>query len=54
MATRTTAPEHRQHELLNELATLGFCLPGSLSTRQIRGGKAGCRCKADPPQGSRR
>ena len=50
MAKRTQAPEQRQHELLAELATLGFCLPGSLSTRQMRCGKPGCRCKADPPQ----
>jgi hypothetical protein len=50
MANRTEAPEQRQHELLNELTALGFCLPGSLSTRRMRCGKAGCRCKADPPQ----
>src|SRR5487761_590547 len=45
-----TNPEQRQHELLAELAALGFCLPGSLQTRQMRCGKPGCRCKADPPQ----
>ncbi len=45
-----TNPEQRHHELLDELATLGFCLPGSLQTRQMRCGKPGCRCKADPPQ----
>jgi hypothetical protein len=50
MANRTEAPQQRLHELLNELAALGFCLPGSLSTRQMRCGKPGCRCKADPPQ----
>ncbi|MGB0095902.1 MAG: DUF6788 family protein [Solirubrobacteraceae bacterium] len=50
MANRIQAPEHRQHELLDELTTLGFCLPGSLSTRHMRCGKPGCRCKADPPQ----
>jgi hypothetical protein len=50
MTKRTDAPEQRQHELLDELAALGFCLPGSLSTRQMRCGKPGCRCKADPPQ----
>jgi hypothetical protein len=50
MTNRTEAPEQRQHELLNELAALGFCLPGSLSTRQMRCGKTHCRCKADPPQ----
>jgi hypothetical protein len=50
MAKRTKAPEQRLHELLDELAGLGFCLPGSFSTRQMRCGKTGCRCKADPPQ----
>ena len=50
MAKRTQAPQQRQHELLHELAALDFCLPGSLSTRQMRCGKPGCRCKADPPQ----
>jgi hypothetical protein len=50
IAKRTQAPEQRLHELQAELAGLGFCLPGSLSTRQMRCGKTGCRCKADPPQ----
>jgi hypothetical protein len=50
MAKRTQAPEQRLHELLDELTQLGFCLPGSLSTRHMRCGKASCRCKADPPQ----
>ncbi len=50
MTKRTDVPEQRQHELLDELAALGFCLPGSLSTRHMRCGKTGCRCKADPPQ----
>jgi hypothetical protein len=50
MTKRTDPPEQRQHELLDELAALGLCLPGSLSTRQMRCGKPGCRCKADPPQ----
>jgi hypothetical protein len=48
MSNHTNPP--RQHELLDELAALGFCLPGSLTTRQMRCGKPGCRCKADPPQ----
>jgi hypothetical protein len=50
MAKRTQPPEQRLHELLDELAGLGFCLPGSLTTRQMRCGKPGCRCKADPHQ----
>jgi len=50
MTTPTDTPEQRQHELIDELAALGFCLPGSLTTRRMRCGKTGCRCKADPPQ----
>jgi hypothetical protein len=46
------APEHQQRlqEILQELATLGFCLPGSVAERQIRCPKPGCRCHASPPQ----
>jgi hypothetical protein len=42
----------KQHltKLLDELAGLGFCLPGSISTRRMRCGNPRCRCKADPPQ----
>ncbi len=31
------------------LAQTGFALPGTVTTRELRCGKAGCRCKADPP-----
>jgi hypothetical protein len=43
-----TWPEHqrRLHEILEELATLGFCLPGSVAERHI----PGCHCHHDPPQ----
>lgn len=46
------APEHQQRlrEIVTELATLGFCLPGSVAERHIRCPKPGCRCHADPPQ----
>jgi hypothetical protein len=50
MAEPDRAPEQRQAELLAELSQLGFCLPGSLSTRRLRCGNPRCRCKADPPQ----
>ncbi|MDQ2759630.1 MAG: hypothetical protein M3Y17_04110 [Actinomycetota bacterium] len=43
-------PEKRLAELLQRLATIGFCLPGSISTRRMRCGNPRCRCKADPPQ----
>ena len=32
-----------------ELADIGYCLPGSVTERRLRCGKAGCACKADPP-----
>jgi hypothetical protein len=50
MAKRTRAPEQRLRELSQQLATPGFCLPGSINTRQMRCGNPNCRCKADPPQ----
>ena len=45
-------PEHQQRlqAILAELATLGFCLPGSVAERHIRCPNPGCRCHADPPQ----
>jgi hypothetical protein len=46
------ASEHEQRlrEILGELATLGFCLPGSVAERRIRCPNAGCRCHHDPPK----
>ena len=47
-----TWPKHqrRLQEILQELATLGFCLPGSVAERHIRCPNPGCRCHHDPPQ----
>jgi hypothetical protein len=42
--------ERRRRELQAELAALGFCLPGTLTVREIRCPSHGCRCHADPPQ----
>jgi hypothetical protein len=50
MADTDQPAEQRLTKLLDELAGLGFCLPGSISTRQMRCGNPRCRCKADPPQ----
>ncbi len=50
MAKRTEAPQKRLAELSEQLAAVGFCLPGSLSTRKLRCGNPRCRCKADPPK----
>jgi hypothetical protein len=50
MADASQPAQQRLRELLEQLAQLGFCLPGSLSTRKLRCGNPRCRCKADPPQ----
>lgn len=42
-------PARQQRELIAEIAALGACLPGSITTRQMRCGRERCACKADPP-----
>ncbi|MGK2904108.1 MAG: DUF6788 family protein [Mycobacterium sp.] len=44
-------PQQDPHEgpAAIELAGLDYALPGTLSSRFMRCGKANCRCKADPP-----
>jgi hypothetical protein len=43
--------EEREHRrIVATLAESGLALPGSVVTRSMPCGKAGCRCKADPPQ----
>jgi hypothetical protein len=44
-------PEQRaeQRRIAAELARIGFVLPGSLLTAEIRCGKPTCRCRATPP-----
>jgi hypothetical protein len=44
-----TAAEQRVHEqLAARLSSIGFVLPGSITTRSSRCGNKGCRCHADP------
>lgn len=43
-------PHSQRRAILDEIAALGFCLPGSITTRHMRCGRQRCRCKADPPQ----
>jgi hypothetical protein len=50
MADADQAAERPLAKLLEELAGLGFCLPGSISTRRMRCGNPRCRCRADPPK----
>ena len=42
--------DHQQRDLIAQIAALGPCLPGSITTRQMRCGRARCACKADPPK----
>lgn len=38
-----------QRRICAALAEVGFALPGSLTVKAYKCGKANCRCKADPP-----
>jgi len=40
----------KQERLVAQLAEIGFALPGSLTVKAYRCGKANCRCHADPPR----
>lgn len=42
-------PDQRRRQILDEIATLGPTLPGSLVHRSSRCGNPGCRCRAQPP-----
>lgn len=50
MPSQPTGPEQQQRELTAQIAALGPCLPGSITTRQMRCGRARCACKADSPK----
>ncbi|MGH9055934.1 MAG: DUF6788 family protein [Acidimicrobiales bacterium] len=50
-ATKPRQRDTQQHDrTVAALGQSGPALPGNLVTRSLRCGKAGCRCKADPPQ----
>jgi hypothetical protein len=38
----------RRRQILEEIAALGYCLPGSLVNRSSRCGNPICRCHTDP------
>jgi hypothetical protein len=40
----------KQEKLVAQLGEIGFALPGSLTVKAYRCGKANCRCHADPPR----
>ena len=51
MSTRRAATLEKQGEKTKrELSAIGDMRPGSLSTQYNVCGKAGCRCKATPPE----
>ncbi len=50
MGQASETPQRRLGELLAELSGLGFCLPGSITTRRLRCGNPRCRCRSDPPR----
>ena len=40
--------DRRRQQILEEIAQLGFCLPGSVVDRTSRCGNPNCHCHADP------
>src|SRR6266851_5175071 len=42
-----TADERRRQQILDEMAQLGYCLPGSVVNRTSRCGNPNCRCYTD-------
>ncbi|MHB8340867.1 MAG: DUF6788 family protein [Mycobacteriales bacterium] len=47
--TGQRAKQAARRQLQTALGEIEAALPGSLTIRQMRCGKADCRCKADPP-----
>ena len=45
----TPAQRAQAAAIAAELAEIGFVLPGTLTERPMRCGRANCRCHADPP-----
>jgi hypothetical protein len=43
-----TPAERRRRQILDQIASLGYCLPGSLVDRTSRCGNPNCRCHTDP------
>jgi hypothetical protein len=42
------SPDARRKHIFDEIAQLGFCLPGSVVERTSRCGNPSCRCHTDP------
>ena len=50
MSTPTDDDRRERDAIARRLGEAGFALPGTLLERHKTCGKAGCRCKADPPR----
>jgi|GEM_PF-452576 len=50
MANPSPTQHRRATQITDEIATLGFALPGTVALRYTTCGTPGCRCHADPPQ----
>ncbi len=49
MTPPTPKDQQRAQKLLDQIAKLGFSLPGTLTERHTRCSSPGCHCRADPP-----
>ena len=45
MTNDTPTPEQRAAQIATEIAAIGPCLPGTLSSRMLRCGNQRCRCR---------
>lgn len=50
MAGPSAAERRAQSAVARRLGEAGYALPGTLTERAMRCGKANCGCKADPPR----
>lgn len=48
MPNHTHETDERRREIATEIATLGYCLPGSVNARYLRCGNPRCRCREHP------
>lgn len=44
------AEQAELQRIVAELGAIGYCLPGSITSRSLTCGRTGCACKADPPR----
>lgn len=47
-STKAADRDAALRRIANELSTIGYALPGTLTVRAYACGKANCRCKSDP------